>query len=146
MNVPPNGQSLDDGLLKRLDHLIGPEPKDDQLDVRDSSTWDQRTSPNVSPIDGVMQLPPRSSASSPVPPSPYFPLPIPTLTPRSKKKSVVSKAWNKLKKMFMKKFERGDRAPPNLSDKLVPEREDEHKWSDTLFSKPTQSTITRVGT
>ena len=43
----------------------------------------------------------------------------------------------------MKKFEKADREPANLSDKLAPERDDEPKWHDVLFSKPPKPATTR---
>lgn len=126
--------------------MIGPEPTgehlDVQLDVRDTSVWDERKSPIVSPIDmseereALQPLSP-SSTRPPFPLSPFPTTPkVSSVVTRPKRKSVVNRAWNKFKKLFMKKFETGEQGQPNLSDSLVPERDDEPKWYDALFSKP----------
>jgi len=52
--------------------------------------------------------------------------------------------WSKLKKLFMRKFGGdGNQPPPKLSDKLVPERDDEVEWHDSPFSKPPKPAKTR---
>ena len=130
-----------DDLLAQLDQLIGPESTDDHLGVRDASSWDEQTSPIVSQTGGFaaqeeVQSQSRSSAHPPAPSSP-------PVAPRPRKQGVVNKVWNKRKKLFAKKFERGGRAPPNLSDNLAPERDDEPKWDDVLFFQSQESTVTK---
>jgi hypothetical protein len=94
-------------------------------------------SPIVSSIDEFgEQSQPRLSASPPVPPKP-----LPAI-PQPKKGNVITNVLNKFKKMFMK-FEKGEETPRNLSDKLAPERDDEHKGYDALFLKPPKPTISR---
>lgn len=149
MNVSSSvrGAEVDD-LLKQLDNAIGQEPAGDHSDVRDASDSDERTSPVVSPIDKprdqeVKQSELRLPAHPPAPPSsPTSPKHRPTTPPR-KKRGIVTRALDKLKKIFMKKFERGDQAPHRLSDKLAPERNDEHKGYGELFSKSPRPTISR---
>jgi hypothetical protein len=55
---------------------------------------------------------------------------------------LTRKSQRRVKK-FMKKFGGRDQQPPRLSDKLVPERDDEVKWYETLFPKPQKSAATR---
>ena len=152
------GLDLDD-ILKDIDYFIKPDPVEDPSGPPDASAWDQRTSPIVSPIAPSITeygdesrwnvvppgagshsrpptVPPSPSPSPPPPPPPKRP----QATPRPKKKGGFIKALSKVKKMFAKKFGGGDQPPPNLSDRLAPEREDEVKWYDGLFSKPQKPT------
>ena len=149
------GLDLDD-ILKDIDYFIKPDPVEDPSGPPDASAWDQRTSPIASPIApsitrpgdesrwNVVQPRARSYSRPPTvppspPPSPSPPPPPPPkrsqATPRPKKKGGFIKALNKVKEMFAKKFGGGNQPPPNLSDRLVPEREDEVKWYDGLFPK-----------
>jgi len=157
--VPPNvggSNSEFNDILKDIDDIIGPEPEQpyDHYDDREISTWDKQASPIVSPIvESIEQakqmvVQPRATSSplSPIPPNPT-PTPPPhpqerPMAPRAKKKSVVSKAWSKFRKVLMKKFG-GDQPPPKLSDKHTPEREDEARWYETLFVKNPQPPKTR---
>lgn len=145
MNIPTNGPNVCvDDLRKHLDHFLGPESTGDQLDAQDSSAWDEQTSPVTSPIDrfrqeeaGQSQC--RPSAGTIIRPSPKVTLEV----PRPKKKSVVNRMWGRLRKLFAKKFEKGNQATPNLSEKLAPDRDDEPQRHDALFSKPPKSTTKR---
>lgn len=162
-NVPPSGQTADiEGIMKEIDGIIiDPEPTDDPSDVRDVSIWDQQTSPIVSSIDGSRERPRQDSvrsqsrspfrlsllipapSPSPSPPSAPTPRQVPLEFPQTKEflqtkeKKGVLKAWDKLKKLFMKKFAGKDEAPPKLSDKILPDRDEDVKWYDHLFSRPT---------
>lgn len=165
-NVPPNGQIVDiDGIMKEIDGLIDPELVDDPSDVRDVSVWDQLPSPIVSSIDGSRERPRQDSvrsqsrspfrlsllipppSSSPSPPSASTPRQVPLELPQTKeflqkrKKKGVMKAWDKLKKLFTKKFGGDDEATPKLSDKILPDRDEDVKWYDLLFSKPAKPTV-----
>jgi len=144
-----------DDILKGIDILIGPDQTDDHSPGQDVSAWDEQTHPIVSPTVGPRgetgsngsqsevhssSLPstPLSSILHPstlLPSTPLPPLP-PLIPPRTKKKSTVSRAWNKLKKVLVKKFGGGNQAPPKLSDKLVPERDDGVGRYESLFPKP----------
>ena len=145
-----------DDVMRNIDDLIGPEPADDDPDSRDTSAWDQRTSPILSPIAGpgeeTRQSVPQSQASLPSPrpihttPPPMFPhlSPIPqgpSMYRGTKQKNTTSKVWGKLKKLFTRKFEGGDPLP-KLSDRLVPEHDDRVKWFE-LFSEPQDPAKTR---
>lgn len=156
-DVPPDAGGFNsefNDILKDIDEIIGHERPDDHSDDRDTSAWDKQTSPIVSPIvesrEETKQIVVQPRATSPpLPPIPPTPTPTPhshpqerPVAPRTKKKSVVSKAWSKLRKMLMKKFG-GDHLSPKLSDKLAPEHEDEARRYETLFVKPPQPAKTR---
>jgi len=103
--------------------MVGPEQPDDDPGSRNTPVPDERSSPttssNVIPRGGT-----RSHQSTS------------THQRTKKQKSGVGKAWSKLKKLFMKKFGGGgDQQPLKLSDRLVPERDDEVKWHDLPFLK-----------
>ena len=134
------GASVDD-LLAQLDRLISPEPTDDRLDVQGTSTFGGQTSSILSPIGESVaqevQLELIRSARL-LPPSSH------PVLPRPKKQGAVSKAWDQqLKNPFTRKPERGGRAPPNVSDNLAPESDDEFKRHDVLFLKSPKPTITK---
>jgi len=136
-------------IMEKIDAIIRPEPSNDHSDSRDTSAWDQRTfpilSPTVGPGEGPQDFAPQPRASlpslprittSPLPKSPS-PSPIPqspSKSQRTKKQSTVGKVWERLKRWFTRKFE-GEDPPPKLSDKLVPERDDKVKWYESLFSE-----------
>jgi len=131
-------------ILRDVDDLIGPERPDDHSDDHDISTWDKQASAIVSPIAESREearqtaVHPRATPSH-IPPISSPPHPQePLVPPRTKKKSVVSKAWSKFRKLLMKKFG-GDQPPPKLSDRLAPEREDEARWYETLFPQPAKT-------
>ena len=116
-------QGLDlDGILKDIDYFIKPDPVED---------------PSVQPRASSSSRPP------PVPPSPSPSPKAPQVTPRAEKKGNSIKALSKLKKVAVKKFGGGDQPPPELSDRLVPERKDGAKWYDAVFSKLQKPTTTR---
>ena len=107
-------------ILKRIDAIFGPEQPHDHLDISGS---DGRTTPIVSPISrpgSMLQL--------------RAPLHSLSAAPPRIKKSSAGKVWNKFK-VFAKKFAGGDKPPPKLSNKLVPERDDEVRRHETLFTK-----------
>lgn len=130
-------------ILKGIDVCIGPEQVYDHLGGRDAPILDERASPSIVP---------REEAGSTVPPSPAGLPPLPLIPPhqststhqrmKKKKKKGVGMVWNKLKKLLTGKSEE-DQPPPKLSDKLSPERDDEVKWYESLFSKPQKSAKTR---
>jgi hypothetical protein len=144
VNVSTNSQKVDvDDFLKHLDNVL--EPAGDHSDVQDAPALDERPSPTVSSIDksreqDVVQSPLRSPTRLPVPPSSPS---SPTPPQRQKKRGIMAKVWKRFKKLFMEKFERGDQAPHKISDKLAPERDDEPKAYDELFSKSPKSSISR---
>lgn len=129
-------------LLDDLKDLIGSEQTDDQSDDRDISTLDERRSSIVSQTVESGEETRRNTVRSPTsstsrPPLPPLPPPISqAMPPRTKKKSSMGNAWNRFKKLLMRKFLGGDRTQPKLSDRLVPERDDEVRWYETLFPKP----------
>lgn len=121
-----------------IDGTPGPEQPDDPSDHPDTPSPDGRATPVVSPISGLGggakgDIARSRDSWSPLPSlsSPQYP----TVPPRTKE-SRVGKVWNKFKKVLAKKFGGGDQPPPKLSDKLVPERDDEVRWYETLFTKP----------
>ena len=150
--VPPDvgGSSSEfNDILKDIDDIIGPERPDDHSEDRDISAWDKQTSPIVSSVvesrEAKQTVEQPRATPSPLPPIPPTPPPQPQerpVAPRMKKKSVVSKAWSKFRKLLMKKFG-GDHPPAKLSDKLAPEREDEARRYETLFAKSPQPAKTR---
>ena len=118
-------------ILKGIDDTIGPEQPNDDPGGRDTPVPDEQLSPTTS-----SNVIPRGRTRS----APQI-LPSHQITSThqriKKPKSGVGKAWSKLRKLFMRKFGgyRGQ-PPPKLSDKLVPERDDEVKWHDSPFLKP----------
>jgi hypothetical protein len=142
--MPYDSRTFDSDLndiLKGIDVCIGPDQPYDQPGGRDTPTPGEKSlpimSPSVVPIKETKPTVPLSPASlPPLPPTP----PPPQSTSmhqrtKKKKKNGVARVWNKLKKLFTKKFE-GDQPPPNLSDKLSPERDDGVKGYASLFSEP----------
>ena len=92
---------------------------------------------------GSEKVVPREEMRPTVLPSPASLPPLPPIPPphqsspmhqRTRKKGGVRKMWDKLKELFAIKFK--DQPRPKLSDKLVPELDDEAKWHEPLFSKP----------
>jgi len=147
--VPPDTGGFNsefDEILRDIDEIIGPERPDDHSDDRDISAWDKQASPIVSPVVESREEAKQIAIQPRATPSPLPPIPPPPqerpVALRTKKKSVVSKAWSKFRKVLMKKFG-GDQPPPKLSDRLAPEREDEARGYETLFVKPPQPTKTR---
>lgn len=139
------GADFDD-LLKDIDVLIGPEGANGQPDSQDTSTLDEQTLPVLSPIVEpreetrlVSQSRVRLLSRPTAPPSPPPKLQDPMTYQRKKKKSRVVRAWDKLKELFTKRLGGEDQVPPRLSDKLVPERDDEVKWYESLFSMPAKT-------
>ena len=135
-------------ILRDIDDIIGPDRPDDHSEDQDISTWDKQPSPIVSPIvesreEAKQVVQPRATPSPlpPIPPPPSPPQERP-VAPRTKRKSVMSRAWSNLRKLLMKKFG-GDHPPPKLSDRLAPEREEEARRYETLFVKTPQPTKTR---
>ena len=134
-------------ILEGIDVLITSEQADGHPDGRDTPVRDERSSPIMSPSvvpreETRPTVPSSSDSLSPLPPIPHQST---SIHQRTKKQSGVGKVWNKLKKLkklFAMKFG-GDQQRPKLSDKLVPERDDEVKWHEPLFSKPPKSAKTR---
>jgi len=115
-------------ILKGIDDILGPEQPDDDPGGRDTPVPDERSSPTTSSND----IPRGAARSAPQ----ILPSHQSTSTHQrtKKQKSGVGKAWSKLKKLFMRKFGGdGDQPPLKLSDKLVPEHDDEVKWHDSPF-------------
>ena len=81
---------------------------------------------------GAEQAQPQATPSSIPPPSPFQDRPV---LPRMKK-SGVSRAWNEFKKLSVKMFGGGDKPPPKISDRLVPERDGGVRWYEALLSRP----------
>lgn len=139
-----------DDILKDIDGILGPEQDDNRTDSHDNFTLDEGSfpilPPTVGPREGsrqsISQSPAHLSFLSTTPPSSP---PILQGSPAHQrmKKSGLGRAWNKLKRLFKEKFGGDDQAPPKLSDKLVPERDDEVRWYESLFPKPTKPAKTR---
>jgi len=150
-NIGRGGGTLDSDLndiLKGIDNIIGPEQPDDYPDGRDTPVRGELSSPTMSP-----NVIPREGARSTPSPSRNSLLSLHQILPShqntsthqrpKKQKSGLGKMWSGLKK-FMRKFGGdGNQSPPKLSDKLVPERDDEVKWKDSPFSEPRKPAKTR---
>ena len=120
-------------ILQSLDRLIGPEQPADHSGDREISVLDRQTSPIVSMIVGPEEA--RQDVRPRAPLSPLLPIPPPLprgppVLPR-RRESIIGKAWNKYKKVLMKRFLGGDQSAPKLSDSLVPERDDDD-WYEVL--------------
>lgn len=132
-----------DDILKEIDGILGPEQDDNHTDSQDNFTLDEGSFPILPPTagsrEGSRQGIPPAHLSPPLttPPSPP---PIPRVP-----KGAVGRVWDKLKRLFKERFGGDDQAPPKLSDKLVPERDDEVRWYESLFPfpKPTKPAKTR---
>ena len=136
-------------ILRGIDDIVGPEQPDDHPDGRDTPVPNEQSSStassNATPRGGTRSTPSPSRNSLS-----FLPQILPSHQSTSthqrtkKQKSGVGKVWSKLKKLFMRKFGGdGNQPPPKLSDKLVPERDDEVKWHDSPFSKPQKPAKTR---
>ena len=144
------GSEFDD-ILKDIDVLIGPEQVDDRSDGRDTPALDGRASPMLSPIVGsredVRPTALRSEVQLP-PLRPTSPPPHPK-TPPTKKKNIMKRIMDKLKKprqlweSLIARFSRGSQAPPILSNKLVPEREEEAKRYEPFFPESPELAVPR---
>lgn len=152
---PPNDQddpAVDDGEPSP----IGPPavvPKEEAKPKSPASPASLGLFPQISPPSPYPLSP---YSLSPHPPSPYPPSPHPasprspsphpsqssSMRPPKKKKRGVGRAWKKLKGLFTHKFG-GDEQPPKLSERLVPERDDEVRWYEFLFPKSPKHTKTR---
>lgn len=131
-------------ILKEIDIFI-PEQPDDHPDGRDTPVSEERSSPIILPRNVLEEetgaiVPPPPASLSPLPP---IPLPHQRTSKHKKQKNKkgIAKLWNKLKELFAV-FE-GDQPSPKLSDKLVPESDDEVKRYECLFSKPPKPAKTR---
>ena len=143
MDVGLHGNAVLDADLRNILREINisiPEQPDDYPDGRDTPVPDERPSPIMSPSNVVKEETRPTVPPSPVSLSPLPPIPPPhqstsmhQQTKRKKKKKGIAKFWNKLKELFA--VFGGDQPPPKLSDKLVPERDDEVRRYGSLFSK-----------
>ena len=153
-------------ILKDIDDLIGPDPADDPPIHPDGPVVDDEQplpTPTVvsreearpklqSSLVGPQPLPHISPPSPhphfPHPRSPHFLSPHPPQSSpmhsqpkkeKKKKRRSVGRVWEKLKGLFTGE----DQQPTKLSDKLVPESDDEVRWYGFLFPKPPKPTKTR---
>ena len=125
----------DNGFSDMLRTLNWSAGFDDHFDGRSVSA----SSPGVSPIIGSGGGAEQNAAQPQATPS-SIPLPSPSqgrpVLPRMKKKSGVSRTWNEFKQLSVKMLGGGGTPPPNLSDRLVPERDGGVRWYETLLSRP----------
>ena len=153
-------------ILKDIDDLIGPEPAHDPPTHQDDPIVDDgEPSPIVPPT-----IVPKEETKPKLPSSPVSPRPLPHISPPSphprsphprsphilpprppqsspmhpqpkkkKKKRGVGRMWEKLKGLFTGE----DQPQTKLSDKLVPESDDEARWYGFLFPKSPKPTKTR---
>ena len=114
-------------ILEGIDRLIGREQPNNRPEDRDALAWEKVPSPVVAPMNGPREGAWRNPARPRTPSQPAPPRDLPA-HPRTKRSSISIK-WDRfmdsLKKKLKKKFKRGNREAPKLSDRLAPEPDDE---------------------